>query len=94
MNKKWHWDSNPCDYDVNEDQPWLVDDNGNQVLWGEIHCDLNDNAYLIAAAPELLEALEHIVEYWNRDRNDNAMHDALWHIIETAEQAIAKAKGE
>jgi hypothetical protein len=34
------------------------------------------------------EALEHIIEYWNQDRNDEAMHDALWHIIETAEQAL------
>ena len=34
------------------------------------------------------EALEHIVEYWNRDENQGAMSDALWHIIETAEQAL------
>jgi hypothetical protein len=44
------------------------------------------------AAPAMLEALEHIAEYWNRDRNDEAMHNALWHIIETAEQAIALAR--
>jgi len=34
------------------------------------------------------EALEHIAEYWNRNRDDGAMHDALWHIIETAEQVL------
>ena len=84
MNKKWHWDSNPCDYDVNEDQPWLVDDNGNRVLWGEIHCDLNDNAYLIAAAPELLEALEFTAD----------LLEAIGGTALTARQAIAKAKGE
>lgn len=44
------------------------------------------------AAPVMLEALEHIAEYWNRDRNDEAMHNALWHIIETAENAIAVAR--
>lgn len=49
------------------------------------------NARLIAAAPELLEALQHIEEYWNRDSNEQAMTDALWHIIETAQAAIAKA---
>lgn len=49
------------------------------------------NAKLVAAAPDMYEALEHIIEYWNRDRNDEAMHDALWHIIETAEKAIKKA---
>ncbi len=49
------------------------------------------NARLISAAPELLEALQHIEEYWNRDSNEQAMTDALWHIIETAQAAIAKA---
>ncbi|HEJ4644000.1 TPA: hypothetical protein ACWMI6_005978 [Pseudomonas aeruginosa] len=53
--------------------------------------ELEANARLIAAAPELLEALQHIEEYWNRDSNEQAMTDALWHIIETAQAAIAKA---
>ncbi len=49
------------------------------------------NARLMAAAPEMLGALQHIEEYWNRDSNEQAMTDALWHIIETAQAAIAKA---
>lgn len=36
----------------------------------------------------LLEALGSILEYWNRDRNDEAMHNALWHIINVSESAI------
>ncbi|HCK4463466.1 TPA: hypothetical protein N0H24_006107 [Pseudomonas aeruginosa] len=51
----------------------------------------NANARLMAAAPEMLGALQHIEEYWNRDSNEQAMTDALWHIIETAQAAIAKA---
>jgi hypothetical protein len=35
------------------------------------------------------EGLEHIQEYWNRDQNETAMADALWHIIETAENLLA-----
>lgn len=38
---------------------------------------------------ELVGALEHIREYWNRDQNETAMADALWHIIETAKAALA-----
>ncbi|HCI0210619.1 TPA: hypothetical protein NN553_004483 [Pseudomonas aeruginosa] len=49
------------------------------------------NDRLMAAAPEMLGALQHIEEYWNRDSNEQAMTDALWHIIETAQAAIAKA---
>ena len=52
------------------------------------------NAALIAAAPEMLVALESIAEFWNRDQNWGAMNEACWHAIETAEAAIAKAKGE
>ena len=52
------------------------------------------NASLIAAAPELYEALESIAEYWNRDRNEDAMHDACWHAVNTAADALAKARGE
>jgi hypothetical protein len=36
----------------------------------------------------LAEALESIVEYWNRAQNTSAMVDALEHNIETAEEAL------
>ena len=52
------------------------------------------NARLIAASPDLLDALISIKEYWSRDRNDQAMHDACWHAVETAAAAIAKVRGE
>jgi len=46
---------------------------------------------LKAEIKRLKEALEHILEYWNGDRNDTAMHDALWHILDTANETL---KGE
>lgn len=49
---------------------------------------INRAVELDAEVERLREALEHIAEYWNRNRDDGAMHDALWHIIETAEQAL------
>lgn len=52
------------------------------------------DARLIAAAPDLLEALKSIAEFWNRDQNEKAMIGACWHAVETAEAAIAKAEGE
>ena len=56
--------------------------------------ELAANARLIAAAPDLLEALQRIEEYWNQDQNETAMADACWHAINTARAAIAKATGE
>jgi hypothetical protein len=40
----------------------------------------------------LEEALAHIGEYWNRDQNEAAMADALWHIIETVDAALSPAQ--
>lgn len=46
-----------------------------------------------AQAAAMREALEHILEYWNRDRNDEAMYDALEEIIYTAENALSTDAG-
>ena len=47
------------------------------------------NARLIAAAPDLLEALDEAIEW---DSHDDMGWPALW--LEKAETAIAKAKGK
>lgn len=39
---------------------------------------------------EAKDDFAHLVEYWNRDRNDKAMHDACWHTIEVAEIWVAR----
>jgi len=44
-----------------------------------------------AEIARLRDALTHIAEYWNRSENDTAMNDALFHMIETAEGALAQA---
>ena len=36
----------------------------------------------------LLDALESIREYWNRDNNERAMEEACWHAINTASEAL------
>ena len=55
----WHWDGNPCNYDKEQEAPWLVDANNSfpPILGGTITCQSDANARLIAAAPELLKAL-------------------------------------
>ena len=62
--------------------------------YAEINHRAVANSYLRAAAPDLLEALQNIAEYWNQDQNEAAMADACWHAIHTARAAIAKATGE
>lgn len=54
--------------------------------------DAKANAYLIAAAPELLEALENIL---NAKRNSNGEYpELLSFLVKPALEAIAKARGE
>ena len=43
---------------------------------------------LLEQRDDLLEAIYHIRQYWNRDRNDEAMHDALWEIINTTDELL------
>lgn len=58
--------------------------------------ELEANAALIAAAPELLEALESIemrLDAFNEAQRDMPA-DSVWVCLEKARAAIAKAKGE
>ena len=58
------------------------------ICWGKTPEEVEDNAQLISAAPEILEALETMVEMVEMDRfiQDYAM--------EIAREAIKKARGE
>lgn len=42
-----------------------------------------------AEIERLRSALTEISEYWNRDQNDQAMRDACWHAVNTAEAALS-----
>lgn len=53
---------------------------------------LDTETPVVAGCGELVEILESIRDYWNRDRNDSAMHDACWYAINAADEAIAKFK--
>ena len=47
-----------------------------------------------ALKQETIDALEHIAEYWNQDRNETAMADALEHITNVAKEVLAKERGD
>ena len=69
---------------------WIYDVGGGLVgiCWGKTPEEVEDNAQLISAAPEILEALESMVDMveMNRFIQDYAM--------EIAREAIKKARGE
>ena len=69
---------------------WIYDADGELVgiCWGKTPEEAEDNAQLISAAPEILEALESMVDMveMNRFIQDYAM--------EIAREAIKKARGE
>lgn len=58
---------------------------GSNDTYNEAYEEAKANARLMAAAPELLEALEAIQKHWNNE---------LFPIMETTKQAIAKAREE
>jgi hypothetical protein len=49
----WEWDGNVWDYNPEQEAPWLVNQDGDRILSGEIKCHKEADAHLIAAAPEL-----------------------------------------
>ena len=61
---------------------------GKQVVITETYREAN--AKLIAAAPEMFEALKSIVEYWETPKT-GSLHDHILHSLEIAESAIKKA---
>ena len=90
------WNFQPCDEYVNCFDVLCEEDYYVATTHDGVRGDKNAgaNARLIAAAPDLLEALQNIAEHWNQDQNEAAMADACWHAIHTARAAIAKATGE
>jgi hypothetical protein len=92
----WEWDGDVWEYDRENEAPWLMSaKTGMPVIKGDIDC-MRDDARLIAAAPELLEALEALVDdymQWEMNpvsgnaRNVHDLHDQ-------ARAAIAKARGK
>jgi hypothetical protein len=65
-------------------------DDGYVATVGTGYADSGANARLIAAAPELLEALKGILEIGKRDTT-NPKYDGYYR---TAREAIAKAEGD
>jgi hypothetical protein len=84
----WEWDANVWDYDPEQEAPWLVSAGNDKVLFGQIGCTSEANARLIAAAPDLLDALAVLIELVSFQICDDG-HPA----IINARAAIAKATG-
>ena len=86
----WEWYGRVWQYDEQEEAPWLVqapwhDIKSKAVLSGSIRCNTEADARLIAAAPDLLEALKACIDY-------GAMTGDDW-VAEKARAAITKATG-
>ena len=84
----WEWDGNVCKYNPDDEAPWLTANSGlTPILTGMIRCDNPANACLIAAAPELLHALQQLLA---KVECGTALECLL---CEAARAAIAKAEG-
>ena len=79
----WSWDAPVWSYDPEQEAPWLIDADEKIVLCGEINCGNEANARLIAAAPELLAALQGVLRVADRATDE----------FDAARAAIVKATG-
>lgn len=74
-------------------RPWANDEclagPNNQRL--ACYC-VNHYDALKASHDELVADIEHIAEYWNGSYTDGAMSDALDHILEVCDAALARAR--
>lgn len=41
----------------------------------------------------LISKLQHIQDYWNKDENEKAMSNALWHILDVVDDLLAGLEG-
>lgn len=92
----WEWDSTVWSYDPQQDAPWLVSSEDSAfpdtpVLKGEITCRSEADALLIAAAPELLNALQWLVDILPDPELDNDELQRVW--TRKARAVIEKATG-
>jgi hypothetical protein len=79
----WQWDDEVwTEYDPAERAPWLIGADGRLILTGQIRCQTEADARLIAAAPELLDLV--------RTANQQS-HTVMWQA--KARDVIAKATG-
>ena len=82
-------------YDIRspEAECWVAMSSDPEAVWGAIGRE--EDARLIAAAPELLEALEFFVAAGGKGRTFYAVEgELLQDCVDKARAAIAKAKGE
>ena len=88
----WKWDGDVWNYDKKEEAPWLIDTMGSPVpiLGGTIRCAKEADARLIAAAPELLDALRAMIAWVNAESGTYP----CGYTGALVASAIAKATGE
>lgn len=55
-------------------------------------CPGNRNRLKLEMFERWVADMDHALEYWNGNRNDTAMFDALNHILDVIEQSVSKAK--
>ena len=86
-------------------EPWIRSRYGFNVLTSDGECsicELKDtgdlglqiaNANLIAAAPEMYEALKKIFDHWSSNEQEMSISESV-KVFKQAEAALAKADGE
>ncbi len=91
----WKWDGDVCDYDPEQEAPWLVGALGESILTGEIHCErTTDRDFIVRACnshDDLLAVCERI-DIWFDQNMATETTIAFQRLRHELTDAIAKAK--
>ncbi len=91
----WNWDGDVTDYDHDQEAPWLISST-DSILTGEIEATNRADVVLIAAAPDLLEALDATTRYLRETLalpSNAPILPVIRSLVISGESAINKARG-
>lgn len=87
---EWKWDGKVWDYDKEDEAPYLMSEDS-IVLKGEIECENENDAHLISAAPDLLDAAIGIIKLHEKAHTTEDLFPLFQAILKSLKPAVEKA---
>lgn len=80
----WKWDCDPCNREMDfrdQNAPWLIGENGDPVLVGDVYVEKRANAAILEAASELYDLAEVVANHLYDKQDMSRCKDAARSLI-------------